>query len=112
GLGHRFLRHVERCRVLVHLVELTEEEERDPLHDFDVINRELAKYDPELAERPQIVALAKIDVTETRDAYDRLKDAFQKRGVELHAVSAATGAGLKPLLEVVWQRLSATKPKG
>jgi GTP-binding protein len=112
GLGHRFLRHVERCRVLIHLVELNQEDGRDPLNDFEVINNELAKYDPELATRPQVVALSKMDVTETADAYPGLREAFAKKGVELHAVSAATGAGLKPLLEVVWQQLSSAKPKG
>jgi GTP-binding protein len=105
GLGHQFLRHVERTRVLVHVVELTGEEGREPLHDFEVINRELERYDPELARRPQVVALSKLDVTETREAWPRLKKAFAKRGVELHAFSAATQEGVKELLEVVWKQL-------
>src|SRR5260370_32329965 len=93
GLGHRFLRHVERTRVLVHLMELTPpgDDERDPLRDFDVINRELERYDPELARRPQVIALSKLDVTETREAYPALQAAFAARGLELHAISAATG---------------------
>jgi len=117
GLGHQFLRHVERTRVLVHLLEQPmaldaesagEPTGRDPIHDFDVINRELARYDPELAKRPQIVALSKMDVTETQEAYPALQAAFAARGVTLHAVSAVTGAGMKELLEVVW---SALHPK-
>lgn len=111
GLGHRFLRHVERCRVLVHLVELNEDPSREPLKDWEVINRELERYDPELAKRPQVVALSKLDVTEAREAYPELQKRFAERGVELHAVSAATGDGMKPLLEVVWKLLSAEKPK-
>ncbi len=107
GLGHRFLRHVERTRVLLHLVERSHEEGREPLKDFDVINRELEKYDPELARRPQVVALSKIDVTETREAYPALKAQFAARGIELHAVSAATRDGLNPILEALWKQLKA-----
>jgi GTP-binding protein len=107
GLGHRFLRHVERTRVLVHLVELTGEEGREPLRDFDVINRELERYDPELARRPQIVALSKMDITETAAAYPKLKSEFAARGVTLNAVSAATNEGMKALLEEVWKRLKS-----
>ena len=110
GLGHRFLRHVERCRVLLHLVELSPphgdgSDGRSPLHDFDVINRELAKYHPDLAARPQVVALSKIDLTETRVAYPELERHFAERGVALHAVSAVTNEGVKGVLEAVWKRL-------
>jgi len=111
GLGHRFLRHVERCRVLIHLIEVNAEEGREPLKDWEVINRELERYDAALAGRPQVVALSKLDVTETREALPRLTEAFHARGVTLHAVSAATGEGVKPLLESVWALLSAAKPK-
>ena len=103
GLGHRFLKHVERCRVLLHLVEVSQDPDRDPIKDHDVINRELANYDPELAERPQVVALSKLDVS--RDDFDRWKNEFQKRGIELLGVSAATKEGVRELLEVLWSRL-------
>jgi GTP-binding protein len=103
GLGHRFLRHVERTRVLVHLMEVSAEPGRDPLHDFDVINRELERYSPEIAKRPQVVALSKMDVTETREAYPEWRDKFAARGITLHAVSAATGDGVRELLEEVWK---------
>lgn len=102
GLGHRFLRHVERTRVLLHLLEVSAEPGRDPLHDFDVINRELLHYSPELAARPQVVALTKLDVTETRRAWPAWREAFLARGLTLHAVSAATGEGVRELLEALW----------
>jgi GTPase len=102
GLGHRFLRHVERTRVLLHLIEVSAEPGRDPLHDYDVINRELERYSPELAKRPQIVALSKLDLTETREAYESWRQKFAARGITLHAVSAATGEGVKELLEILW----------
>jgi GTP-binding protein len=107
GLGHRFLRHVERCRVLIHLLEVTQEEGRSPIHDFDVINRELERYDPSLARRPQIVALSKADLTETRDAADEVRRELKSRGIDLHVVSAVSQEGMKGLLEEVWKRLKA-----
>jgi GTP-binding protein len=110
GLGHRFLRHVERTRVLLHLIEVSAEPGRDPLHDYDVINRELQRYSPELAKRPQIVALGKLDVTETRDAVESWREKFAARGITLHAVSAATGEGVKDLLEVLWPVIVAGRP--
>jgi GTP-binding protein len=103
GLGHRFLRHVERTRVLLHLLELSIEEGREPERDLDVINAELERYSPELARRPQIVALSKIDLTETREAYPALRDRFAARGIELHALSAATGEGVQAVLEKLWK---------
>jgi GTP-binding protein len=109
GLGHQFLRHVERTRVLLHIVELPlheTDEARDPLKDFDVINRELAQYDPELATRPQIVALSKMDITETREAYPVWREKFASRGVTLHAFSAATRDGLNEILEALYKHFS------
>ncbi|HEX8951567.1 MAG TPA: GTPase ObgE, partial [Polyangia bacterium] len=69
---------------------------------YDVINRELERYSPELAKRPQIVALSKMDLTETREAYESWRQQFAARGIALQAVSAATGEGVKELLEVLW----------
>ena len=108
GLGHRFLRHVERTRVLLHLIELSVEPGRDPESDFETINRELAAYDETLAGRPQIVALTKIDITETREAYPALKDRFAAKGITLHAVSAATGEGVTDILEQIWHAIHPT----
>jgi GTP-binding protein len=105
GLGHRFLRHVERCRVLLHLVELNLDPDRDPVKDHAILCAELEKYDPELARRPQIVALSKMDLTETREAYPALKKKFARKKIELHALSAATGEGVPQVLEIIWKQI-------
>jgi len=111
GLGHRFLRHVERTRVLVHLLDLQPDvPERDPERDHDVLCRELERYDPTLAARPQIVALAKIDLPHVQEAYPRLRERFAARGIELLAVSAVSRQGLAELLERVWKVLHPTQP--
>jgi GTP-binding protein len=104
GLGHRFLRHVERTGVLLHVIEVRElpEPEREPMRDFDTLNRELALYAPELADKPQIVALNKIDLPGAQAAADELRARFAERGIELHLMSAATGEGIPALLELLW----------
>lgn len=109
GLGLRFLRHVERTRVLLHLIEAHDMTgpDRDPVRDFDTLNAELRKYAPELAEKPQIVALNKLDLTDTRDRADEVAARFAERGIELHRLSAATGEGVPALLEVLWRHLHA-----
>jgi GTP-binding protein len=111
GLGHQFLRHVERCRVLLHIVEdtYTTGEERSPLADFDVINRELARYAPHLASTPQVVALNKIDAGTTHGSVDELRAAFAQRGVELIPISAATGEGIPAVIERLWAFLDPTR---
>jgi GTPase len=111
GLGHQFLRHVERCRVLLHIVEATfmTGPDRSPLHDYDVINLELARYAPALAGKPQIVVLNKIDATESPDV-ELHQQAFARRGVELHTISAATGHGIAPVLERLWAHLHPVNP--
>jgi GTPase len=105
GLGHRFLRHVERTRVLVHILDTSPlaGPDRDPLSDFDTLNTELARYAPDLARRPQVVALNKVDLTEVRERREELENAFAARGIRLHGISAATGQGVKELLEQVWR---------
>jgi GTPase len=109
GLGIRFLKHVERTRALLHLVTLDPGEGRDPLADWEVLNAELAKFDPALAERPQIVALSKADVTEVREAYKKLKPRFKRKKVDLHLVSAATGEGVKELSIALFELVRAAK---
>jgi GTP-binding protein len=110
GLGHQFLRHVERCRVLLHIVEgtFTVGPDRSPLHDFDVINSELASYAPELADKPQVVVLNKIDAMASEDV-DVHRRAFADRGVELITISAATGAGIAEVLERLWAHLHTAR---
>jgi GTP-binding protein len=106
GLGDRFLRHLERTRVLVHLLDATAQGEgRTPLADYETLNRELRLYDPQLGARPQIVVLNKIDLPEVRRRRAQIARPFARRNVELHAISAATGEGIGPLLEAIWRLL-------
>jgi GTPase len=104
GLGHQFLRHVERCSVLLHIVEASEMagEGRDPLRDYDVINRELARYAPALAKKPQLVVLGKLDATPA-EVVDEVTRRFAARGVELRAISGVSGAGVDLILEALWR---------
>jgi GTP-binding protein len=104
GLGHQFLRHVERCRVLVHLVDgASPEPGRAPKADLDAIDRELALYSPELAKKPQVVAVTKVDVPEARAAGEKLAKLLgrRKKPVKVHLVSAVTGEGIPQLLDAV-----------
>jgi GTP-binding protein len=105
GLGARFLRHVERTRVLVHLLDATAGPGRAPLRDFDAINRELALFDPALALRPQIVVLNKLDLPDVQGLRRRLEASFARRKIRLLAISAATGEGVTALLEEAWKVL-------
>ena len=100
GLGHQFLRHVERCRVLVHLVDLSSViEERDPVKDFDAINVELKKYSATLAGKPMIVVANKLDLPHAREALPKFLAAMEKRRISVLQLSGATGEGLDPLLD-------------
>jgi GTP-binding protein len=109
GLGHRFLRHVERTRVLLHILDASPlaGPEREPLADYDAINRELARYAPELAGRRQIVVLGKADLTDVGERHAELERAFAARGVELHLMSAATGQGVREIMELLWREVAA-----
>lgn len=98
GLGHRFLKHVERSRALLHLVSLDPSEGRDPVRDFDTLKKELKRFDPALAKRPFLVAMTKADLPEVREAYERLRPQFARKKIKLRLVSAATGEGMKELL--------------
>jgi GTPase len=106
GLGHQFLRHVERCRVLLHIVEatFTTGPDRSPKADFDVINAELAQYAPELAKKPQVVVLNKVDAIDPKDVAEYRAD-FEADDIELMAMSAATGQGIDTVLEKLWSFL-------
>jgi GTPase len=104
GLGHQFLRHVERCRVLVHLVEgANPEPGREPRKDLEAIDRELALHSPELARKPQIIAVTKVDVPEARAAGEKLRKTLgrRKKPVPVHLISAVTGEGVEALLDAV-----------
>ena len=97
GLGHDFLRHIERCRLLIHVVDASGSEGRDPIEDYEAINAELMQYSPALAERPQLVAANKVDLDPDGEALGRFRDYIAEKGLPLYEISAATGAGLRPL---------------
>ncbi|WP_375743371.1 GTPase ObgE [Corallococcus interemptor] len=102
GLGHQFLRHVERCKVLVHLIDMgAEGEGRKPLDDFNILNTELKKYSAELASKPQVVAANKQDLTEGRERLGPFMEALRRRGIRVYPVSCATGEGMQPLMDAV-----------
>lgn len=98
GLGIRFLKHLERTRVLLHLITLDHEETRDPWNDYLAIRQELAAFDENLARKPELVALSKSDITEVREAYPTLADQFASHGIHLHLISAVTGENTGPLM--------------
>jgi len=105
GLGHKFLRHVERTHAIIHMLDIAAVEGRDPLEDFATINRELRLHDERLGGLAQIVAMNKIDLPDGRDYADMYAEALRKQGYEAVAISAATGQGCKELLEKVWGML-------
>lgn len=105
GLGHDFLRHVERTRLLLHVIDASGIEGRDPIADFDGINEELAAYSPQLGKLPQIVAANKMDLAEARENYPVIEAALKERGAEVYPVSAATREGFLPLLRAVLVKL-------
>lgn len=105
GLGHRFLRHVERTRLLIHVVDVSGSEDRDPLNDFEIINSELKQYNPKLYEKPQIVAANKMDVTGAEENLKVFTEELEKKGYKVFPISAATKRGLKELLYYVSQKL-------
>lgn len=107
GLGHQFLRHIERTRVLIHLVDAASTEGRDPIDDIYKINKELEAYDPELMKRPQVIAANKIDAVYEgdEDPVQKIRDEFEPQGMKVFAISAVSGKGLKELLYYVKQLL-------
>jgi GTP-binding protein len=105
GLGHQFLRHLERTRLLVHLIDLSGATGRDPADDFDTIQRELESYRPELAGKPAIAAANKMDVASDAKLVKRLERHLKKQGIPLHRISAVTGEGVPALVEEMWRHL-------
>lgn len=106
GLGIQFLRHIERTRLLVHLVDVSGMTGRDPLNDFEVILRELANYSDELAQRPMFVVASKIDVAQDEELVDVVKRAAEERGMPFFRISAVTGEGLDALKFAIGERVS------
>ena len=110
GLGHDFLRHIERCRVLVQVVDAAGTEGRDPLDDLEKITKELAAYNPELLERPMVIAANKMDVWVAEEGaenpVERIRKAYETRNVPVYGISAATGAGVRELIAGLMQLLA------
>ena len=100
GLGIQFLRHIERTKILIHLLDLSPITNRDPIEDYETMNRELKAYSEELSKKPQILALNKIDITEVREDLEKIEKHFSKSGIKTFPISSATGEGTK---ELVWE---------
>ena len=107
GLGHEFLRHIERTKLMIHVVDAAGTEGRDPVDDIYKINAELEAYNPEIAQRPQVIAANKIDVIypDGEDPLKRLKDEFEPKGIKVFPISGVTGKGIQELLYYVSDRL-------
>ena len=103
GLGHQFLRHIERTKMLIHVIDLSATDGRDPIHDYEQLNLELGRYSEALTELPQIIALNKIDMPEAAEHLERVQEYFGKRKV--FPISAVTGAGVEPLLQQAYRSL-------
>lgn len=114
GLGHEFLRHIERTKVIIHIVDAAGTEGRDPVEDIHAINKELEAYNPELAQRPQVIAANKIDAiySEGEDPVALIRAEFEPKGIQVFPISAVSGEGVKPLLYRVNEMLLdiGTKP--
>ncbi|MEZ5403951.1 MAG: GTPase ObgE [Bryobacteraceae bacterium] len=101
GLGARFLKHIERTRLLVHLVDVSEYTARQPSHDFRVVMKELESFSPELAAKPMIVAASKVDVAQDAKRVDNLRRMAKRRGLPFYAISAVTGKGIPELIRAM-----------
>ena len=110
GLGHDFLRHIDRCRLLIHVVDVSGSEGRDPVEDFEAINAELAQYSPELAGRPMLVVGNKADVAPDTTLSDKLRDYVQAKGMEYYEISAATQRGTRELMLAAAAALAQLPP--
>lgn len=106
GLGHEFLRHIERTKVIIHIVDAAGTEGRDPIADIYAINKELETYNPEIAKRPQVIAANKIDAIFEGDPVALIKAEFEPKGIQVFPISAVSGDGVKPLLYKVNEMLS------
>lgn len=111
GLGDDFLRHVERTRVLIHVLDASGSEGRDPVHDFSVINEELALYNPGLAHKKQIVAANKTDMIDDPEKLQKIQAQITEMGYECYPVSALSGEGIRPLIERIWTLLQEIPPE-
>ncbi len=110
GLGHDFLRHIDRCRLIVHIVDVSGTEGRDPVEDFMTINQELSQYSSKLARRPMVVAANKIDIMQDPSNLTRLRTYTDQQGLPLYEISAAAHKGTQELTRVIFERLKELPP--
>ncbi len=110
GLGHDFLRHIDRCRLLIHMVDVSGSEGRDPVEDFEAINAELREYSPELASREMLVVANKLDILEEPENLERLKAHVEAKGLPFFQLSAATNQGVRELMQAAAAKLSQLPP--
>jgi GTP-binding protein len=110
GLGHAFLRHIERCRLLVHIVDVSAIEGRNPIEDFNTINLELKSYSEKLSTRPQIVVANKIDILTDNNLLDKFEEYVKGLGYEFYKMSAASNIGIKEVINAVSKKLSQLAP--
>jgi GTP-binding protein len=109
GLGHQFLRHIERTKVLIHLVDVSGASGRDPVEDFDTIIEELRLFDPKVAAKPQLVVANKIDAVDDPSRIDTLEHHVKKLGLPFHRISGVTGEGVDAVLEAAWRHIAAVR---
>jgi GTP-binding protein len=109
GLGHQFLRHIERTKVLVHLVDVSGASGRNPVQDFDTIVDELRLFDPKVGAKPMIVAASKMDAVDDPSRVDALERHVRDLGLPLFRISAVAGTGLDALLEAMWRQIAAVR---
>src|SRR4029077_17542161 len=110
GLGIRFLKHIERTRLVAHLIDTSDASDRDPVHDFEIISAELAAFREKLAEKPVIVVAKKLDATTDRERIERLREFCAGRGLEFHAISSASGEGIPQLVRAMADALDRLAP--
>jgi GTP-binding protein len=105
GLGIRFLKHIERTRLLVHLIDVAEQSDRDPIADYHVILSELASFSPEVAAKPMLLIASRVDAAGQGQRLERLRQFARGRGEPLYEISAVTGQGIEDLKRAIWERL-------
>ena len=110
GLGIRFLKHIERTRLIAHVIDTSDASERDPVHDFEIIGGELAAFSEKLSGKPMIVVASKLDATTDRTRLERLRAFCAGRGLEFHAISSATGEGIPQLVRAMADALDRLAP--
>ncbi|MGL5973218.1 MAG: GTPase ObgE, partial [Oscillospiraceae bacterium] len=109
GLGHAFLRHIDRCRLIVHIVDISKSEGREPIEDFNIINKELNNFNEDIAKRPQIVVGNKTDIA-SREDIEEFKNYVEDKGYKFFEISAVSKLGIKPLLYDIWSNLEKLPP--